>query len=71
MLTVADCDARHGLDRVLHPFRHLARDRAGRRRQGHVDRDRAIIVDVDAVDQPELVDVGRYLGVVDGLQRGR
>ena len=62
-------DAGHETDRVLHPARHLAGDRATRRGQRHVDVDVAVVVDVDAVDQAELVDVGRDLGVVDGLQR--
>jgi hypothetical protein len=29
-----------------------------------------VVGDVDLVDEPELVDVGRNLGVVDGLERG-
>ena len=32
--------------------------------------DRAVVRDVDLVDQAELVDVGRNFRVVDGLQRG-
>ena len=69
MLTVHVLDARDARDRVLDPARHLAGDRAARRGQGHVDRDVAVVVDVDPVDQAELVDVGRDLRVVDGLQR--
>ena len=45
------------------------RRRAVRRGQRHVDRHRAVVVDVDPVDQAELVDVGRDFRVVDGLQR--
>ena len=38
--------------------------------RGHVDGDRAVIGDVDFVDQAELVDVRRDLGIVDALQSG-
>ena len=70
MVTLTLCDARHRGDRVLHPARHLAGDRAAGRRQGHVDGDVAVVVDLDPVDQAELVDVGRDFRIVDGLQRG-
>ena len=63
-------DAGHAGDRVLHHGRQLAGRRTIRRRQRHVDVDRAIIPDVDLVDQAELVDVGRDFRIVDGLQRG-
>ena len=63
-------DARHRGHRVLHPDRHLAGHRAAGRRQRHLDGDVAVVVDVDLVDQSQLVDVGRDLGVVDGLERG-
>ena len=56
---------RRGLD----PARHLARHGAARRRQRHVDGDELRIVDLDLVDEPQLVDVDRDLGIVDGLER--
>ena len=55
----APCDARDRGDGILDPDRHLAGHRAARRRQRHVDRDVAVVVDVDLVDQAQLVDVGR------------
>jgi hypothetical protein len=61
-------DAGHGGHGVLDPGRHLARHRAAWRRQRHLDRNVAVVVDVDLVDQPQLVDVGGNLGVVHGLQ---
>ena len=61
-------DAGHGGDRVLDPRRHLAGDRAARRRQRHLDGDVALVVDVDLVDQAQLVDVGGDLRIVHGLQ---
>ncbi len=60
-------NAGHG---VLHHGRQFLGGRTVRRRQRHVDIDRAIVGDVDPVDQAELVDVGRNLGIVDGLDRG-
>src|SRR3954464_9006332 len=48
-------DARY---RILHHDRQLLRRRTVGRGQCHVDRHRAIVGDVDAVDQADLVDVG-------------
>src|SRR6516165_2139986 len=36
----------------------------------HVDRDHAVVVDVDLVNQTKLVEISRYFWVVDGLERG-
>ena len=69
MLTVTSPTPRHQAHRILHPARHLAGDRAAGRGQRHVDVDVLVVVDVDPVDQPQLVDVGRDLRIVDGLQR--
>src|SRR5215216_4614765 len=55
-----DLHAADTLDRgdgILHPSRHVARDRAARRGERHVNRHIAIFVDVDLVNEPELVDV--------------
>ena len=71
MLTVTLPTPGDEADGVLDPARHLAGDRAARRGQRHVDVDVAVVVDVDAVDQAELVDVGRNFRVVDRLQRRR
>src|SRR5262249_24356802 len=40
------------------------------RGERHLDRHRAIVGDVDLVDQPELVDIGGNFRIVDGLERG-
>src|SRR6478735_888956 len=62
-------DAGHGAHRVLDPAGHLAGNRAPWRGQSHVDRDLAVIGDIDPVDQAELIDVSRNLRIVDRLQR--
>src|SRR3546814_10347817 len=46
-------------DRLGDLLRHLAGDRAGRRRPGHLDGDRAVGMDVAGVDQAEVVAVDR------------
>ena len=69
MLTSTSGDAFDGADGILHPAGHLAGHRAAGRGQRHVDLDRAVVLDVDLVDQAELVDVGRDFRVVDRLQR--
>src|SRR6266849_4645762 len=46
------------------------RRRAIGRGQRHVDFHRAVAGDVDAVNQTDLVDVGRNFRVIDGLERG-
>src|SRR5690606_3967546 len=53
---------------ILHPARHFARHRAGTGRQGHLDLDMAVVVDVDLVDQAQLVDVDRDFRVIDFLK---
>src|SRR3990172_5202701 len=45
-----------------------SRGGTGGRGQGHVDGDVSVRADVGLVDEPELVDVDRDLGVVAGLQ---
>src|SRR5678815_3163503 len=47
-----------------------ASHRAGRRGQGHGDLDVAVGGDVEAVDQPQVVDVDRDLRVEDVLEHG-
>jgi hypothetical protein len=54
---------------VLHHHRQFLRRWAIGRGQRHVDFHRAIVGDVDAVNQTDLVDVGRNFRVVDGLER--
>ena len=53
---------------------HFGRQGAGhgtvRRGQGHADEHLAGIIDIDAVDQAEFVDVDRHLRVVDLLEGG-
>src|SRR5207237_1940212 len=44
-------------------------DRAGRRRQGHLDKNDAALLDDELVDQPELDDVDRDFRVAHGLER--
>src|SRR5215204_6192878 len=66
-LDLADTsDARH---RILHHDRELLRRRAVGRRQCHIHRDRPVIGDIDSIDQADLVNVGRNLRVVNGLER--
>src|SRR3546814_10909689 len=51
------------------PFaRHRFGNRAMRRCQRHGDDGMAVFGDIDAVDQPEIVDVDRDFGIVDFLQ---
>jgi hypothetical protein len=57
-------------DGILHPSRHVARDRAARRGERHIDRHVTVIVNVDLVNETQLIDVDWDLGVVDRLQRG-
>src|ERR1051326_6154983 len=57
-------------DRIFDLARQLGRRRTVRRGQCHIDMHGAIIVDVDFVDQPELVNVGRNFRIVDRLDRG-
>src|SRR4029077_8272496 len=69
----ADIDlshSRHGRNCVLHHYRQFLRRRAIGRGQRHVDLHRAIVGDVDAVNQTDLVDVGRNFRIIDGLERG-
>ena len=64
-------DVRNPLDAadLLLDFRgEAARHRAGRRGQRHVHRHLAGVVHVNLVDEAQLVDVHRDLGVVAGLQ---
>src|SRR4029450_11641008 len=56
--------------RVLDHSRQLLRRRTVGRGERHIDRDRAIIRDIDLVDETQLVDVGGNLRIVDGLERG-
>lgn len=60
-------DGAHG---VLHPARHLAGHGAAGGRQRHVDGDVPLIGNVHAVDQAELIDVGRDFRIIDCLERG-
>src|SRR5579863_2965075 len=60
---------RHAGNGVLYLPREFGRRRAVRRRQRHVDADRAIIVDADFVNQAEFIEIGRYFRVVDRLER--
>ena len=53
----------------LHHHRQFLRRRAIGRGQRHVDFHGAVVGDVDAVNQADLVDVGRNFRVVDGLER--
>jgi putative tryptophan/tyrosine transport system substrate-binding protein len=62
-------DARHASDRVLHHDRQLLRGGAVGRGERHVDGHRAVVGDIDLVDQADLVDVGGNFGIVDGLER--
>ena len=55
-----------GVDRVGDPAGHLAGDRAAGRGQRHGDADVALVADLDGVDEAEVEDVHRDLGVVDG-----
>src|SRR3954465_6436854 len=59
-------DARY---RILHHDRQLLRRWAIWRGQCHVDRHRAVVGDIDAVDQADLVDIGGDFRIVDRLQR--
>lgn len=61
-------DARNQADGVLDPTGHFSRHRAPRRRERHVEVDVAVVVDVDAVNQAKLIDVGGDFRVVDRLQ---
>ena len=58
-------------DRVLDLARQIRRRRAVWGRQRHFDFHRAVVVNVDVVDQSQLVDIGGNFRIVDGLQRGR
>src|SRR5690606_19939813 len=61
--------ARHRDDAHLDFARHRFGDRAMRGGQRHHHRDVAVRADVDAVDEAEIVDVHRNLGIVDALER--
>src|SRR5438270_1687234 len=50
-------DARDARHRILHHDRQFLRRWAVRRRERHVHGDRAVIRDVDLVDQAELIDI--------------
>src|SRR6185437_6228553 len=56
-------------DRVFDLCRQFTRRRAVRRRQCHGHVDRALVGDVDLVDQAEFIDVGGDFRVEHGLQR--
>ena len=51
-------------------IRHLPRQGTGHRArgrcQGHGDFDDASVADLDVIDQPQIVDIDRYFGVVNG-----
>src|SRR6266851_5859926 len=61
--------ARHGRYRLLHLSRQRAGDRAGGRRQGHLDVDRAVLVDEELVDEAEIDEGDGDLGIAHRLQR--
>src|SRR5262245_35617612 len=67
---IDDADAGNAGDRILHHGRQFARRRAVRRGQRHHDVDAAVFLQVHLVDQAELVDVGRNLGIEHRLERG-
>src|SRR5438067_13919166 len=52
-------DPRDRQSGLLDLARHALRDRTGRRRQGHLDKDDAALLDDEFVDQAELDDVDR------------
>src|SRR6478736_3087026 len=62
-------DTGDGGDGVLHPARHVTRHGAAWRGERHVHLDIAFGVDVEAIDEPKLVNVDRDLRVEHGLQR--
>src|SRR6185295_1733153 len=57
---------------ALHLALYLAGERTCHRaaggREGHLDLDGAVALDVDVVDEPQLVDVDRDLRIEDGLE---
>src|SRR5947209_1673280 len=62
-------DARNARYRILHHDRQFLRRRTVWRRERHVHGDRAVIRDVDLVDQAELINIRGNLRVINGLQR--
>src|SRR5215208_3725617 len=59
---------RHAGDGILHHLRQFLRRRTIRRGHRHVDGHRAVVRDVDPVDQTDLVDVGGDFWVVNRLE---
>jgi hypothetical protein len=57
-------------DPQLNLARHRFGDRAMRRGQGHRHIDATLVADIDTIDQPELVDIHRNLGVKNLFERG-
>src|SRR5208337_4811806 len=60
----------HRADRILHPARHVASDGAPRRSQGHLHVDFPVVVDINPINEPKLININGDFGVVDRLQRG-
>src|SRR5437773_4866572 len=60
--------ARNRLDLLPYLDRQRARDRTVRRSEGHLDVNLARGLHSDVVDQPELVNVHRNLGIITGAQ---
>ena len=58
-------DARDVQDLPLHLFDELTRDGTAGSRKRHADPNALVLIEVDFVDEPELVDVHRDLRVVD------
>ena len=54
---------------VLHPHRHFAGDRTSGRRQRHLDTDKTVVVYINIVNEPELVNIRWNFRVIDGFQR--
>src|SRR5216683_654423 len=62
-------DTRYGADRLLDLAGQRAGDRAGRRRQRHLDIDGTVALDDELVDEAEIDEIDRQLGVAHRLQR--
>jgi len=60
--------ARHAAQLLLDLGRQALGDGAHRRGERHAHLHVGLVVDVDGVDEPELVDVDRDLGIVDGAE---
>ena len=64
-------DAGNRADGILDPARHVAGHRAAGCRQGHIDLDLPVVIDIDFVNEPQFVNIDRDFRVIDGLQSRR